>query len=80
MNDASRPRSNASLPIQRRLTVDGFGRIEDVGKFLLLTPSAVEDLIRLGDLPYADFRGSVRIPWRAVMEYAAARLFEPPVR
>lgn len=61
-------------PSPRSLASDGFGQIEDVGKFLKLPTTAVEEMLRSGELPYADFHGSVRVPWRAVLDFSAGKI------
>jgi excisionase family DNA binding protein len=53
------------------LTADGFADAHEAATFLGLSRSSVYKLMETGELPYAKFGKSRRIPWRALREYAA---------
>jgi excisionase family DNA binding protein len=52
------------------LTSEGFADVPDAAEYLSLARSSVYKLMDRGDLPYAKFGKSRRIPWRALREYA----------
>lgn len=53
------------------LTTEGFADVIQAADYLKLARSSVYKLMDNGELPYAKFGKSRRIPWRALREYAA---------
>jgi excisionase family DNA binding protein len=49
---------------------DGFADVGAAAEYLGLGRSSVYKLMDAGELPYAKFGKSRRIPWRAVRDYA----------
>jgi excisionase family DNA binding protein len=58
----------------RDLVEDGFATLPQGGKFLALCRASLYALMDKGELPYAKFGKSRRIPWRALHEYARKNL------
>jgi excisionase family DNA binding protein len=58
---------------QQQLTLvgEGFMRVPQAAEFLGVSRSTVYELMDKGQLPYAKFGRSRRIPKRALMEFAA---------
>jgi excisionase family DNA binding protein len=56
------------------LVLDGLDRVGEAARFLKLSVSTIYGLMDRGDLPYVKLGKSRRIPHRAVVELAAARL------
>ncbi len=53
------------------LTAEGFADVAEAADFPSLARSSLYKLMDNGELPYAKFGKSRRIPWRALREYAA---------
>ena len=49
---------------------DGFADVHQAAAFLSLSRASIYKLMECGDLLYAKFGKSRRIPWRALREYA----------
>jgi excisionase family DNA binding protein len=61
-------------PAKDDVVRDGFASVEQAEEFLRLGRSTVYKLMESGELIYAQFGRSRRIPWRAIREYAAKQL------
>jgi excisionase family DNA binding protein len=55
---------------------DGFDRVRDAARFLGISVSQVYLLMDRGELPYAKFGKSRRIPRRSVVQYAMRNLVD----
>jgi excisionase family DNA binding protein len=53
---------------------DGFATIPEAAKYLNLSRAKVYLMMDVGELKYAKFGRSRRIPWRALKEYAQQNL------
>jgi excisionase family DNA binding protein len=53
------------------LTAEGFADIPAAVDFLSVSRATVYKLMDIGELPYAKFGKSRRIPWAALREYAS---------
>jgi excisionase family DNA binding protein len=53
------------------LLQDGFATVGEAAKFLGLCRAKVYQLMEQGELAYAKFGKSRRIPWRGLIEYSA---------
>jgi excisionase family DNA binding protein len=52
------------------VTADGFADVHEAAAFLSMSRASIYKLMECGDLLYAKFGKSRRIPWRALREYA----------
>jgi excisionase family DNA binding protein len=55
---------------------DGFAEVAEAQEYLRLSRSTVYALMDSGDLLYARFGRSRRIPWLSLREYAARQLVQ----
>jgi excisionase family DNA binding protein len=51
------------------VTTDGFADVNEAAQFLRVSRASIYKLMESGDLLYAKFGKSRRIPWRALREY-----------
>ncbi len=65
-----------SRSVQDEMVRDGFADVAEAQGYLRLSRSTVYALMDSGDLAYARFGRSRRIPWRALHEYAARQLVQ----
>ena len=59
---------------QDGLVRDGFAEVAEAQAYLRLSRSTIYTLMDRGELPFARFGRTRRIPWRSLRDYAAARL------
>jgi excisionase family DNA binding protein len=52
------------------LTADGFADVHKAAEYLSMSRSSIYKLMDSGDLTFAKFGKSRRIPWRALRQYA----------
>jgi excisionase family DNA binding protein len=55
---------------QERLFTDGFERVRDAARFLGISVSQMYALMDRGQIPFAKFGKSRRIPRRALLDFA----------
>lgn len=53
---------------------DGFAEVAQAQEYLRLSRSSIYKLMEKGDLLYARFGRTRRIPWRSLREFAARQL------
>ena len=61
-------------PAKDELVRDGFASVEEAQDFLSLGRSSIYKLMDNGELNYARFGRTRRIPWRSLREYATRQL------
>jgi excisionase family DNA binding protein len=61
---------SAVAEVAPSLVADGFALVREAAAFLRVSRSNLYLMMDSGDLPYARFGKSRRVPWRALREYA----------
>jgi excisionase family DNA binding protein len=56
---------------QREMVADGFANLFEASMYLRISRSAIYILMNAGELPFAKFGKSRRIPWEALRDYGA---------
>jgi excisionase family DNA binding protein len=62
---------NESVGQRTQVYQDGFATVAEAAKFLGLCRAKVYQLMEQGELPFAKFGKSRRIPWRGLVDYGA---------
>jgi excisionase family DNA binding protein len=60
-----------TIDTDRRAVDEGFASVAEASKFLSLSRATLYKLMDCGELAYAKFGRSRRLPWAALKEYAA---------